>query len=235
MALIQFVQNYEDLSTDRGYQFRFHCDKCGNGHITRFQTSTLGMAESALRAAGDLFGGFLGRAGQGAYEIQRAVGGKAHDDALTEAVAEGKQHFHQCGRCGHWVCPEVCWNGRANLCNGCAPNFDQELAAAQADAKVAAARQQMYDRARQESYAANVDMSAGAVLAAPSPPGASASFAGAAVASGAARCSGCGGALGSAKFCPECGTPRAPAGCTSCHAPLPVGTKFCGECGTKVV
>jgi len=29
MALIQFVQNYQDLSTDRGFQFKFHCDKCG--------------------------------------------------------------------------------------------------------------------------------------------------------------------------------------------------------------
>ena len=46
MALIQFVQNYQDLSTDRGFQFKFHCDKCGNGYMTRFQTSTFGVAAS---------------------------------------------------------------------------------------------------------------------------------------------------------------------------------------------
>lgn len=31
MALIQFVWNYDDLSTDKGYQVEFHCDKGGNG------------------------------------------------------------------------------------------------------------------------------------------------------------------------------------------------------------
>jgi len=33
MAMIKFTANYEDLSTDRGYQFKFLCDKCGNGYI----------------------------------------------------------------------------------------------------------------------------------------------------------------------------------------------------------
>ena len=27
MPLIQFTENYEDLSTDRGYQFKFLCDR----------------------------------------------------------------------------------------------------------------------------------------------------------------------------------------------------------------
>jgi hypothetical protein len=31
MALIQFTRNYQDLSTDQGYQFEFSCDRCGNG------------------------------------------------------------------------------------------------------------------------------------------------------------------------------------------------------------
>ncbi len=236
MALIEFVRNYEDLSTDRGYQFKFHCDKCGNGHMTRFQVSTLGMAESALRAAGDLFGGFLGRAGQGAYEIQRAVGGKAHDDALQEAVGEGKQHFHQCGRCGRWVCPEVCWNDAANLCNGCAPNLEREMASAAAEAKVDAARQQLQQRAQQVDYAGGIDMSAGAVLRAPNSPAAPLTTPTAPIgASGGPHCGGCGTAIGSAKFCPECGQHRPASGCPSCHAAVPPGTKFCGECGTKVV
>lgn len=29
MASIWFAGNYEDLSTDRGYRFKFRCDKCG--------------------------------------------------------------------------------------------------------------------------------------------------------------------------------------------------------------
>ncbi|HEX2639330.1 MAG TPA: hypothetical protein VHL50_02110, partial [Pyrinomonadaceae bacterium] len=95
--MIQFVSNYEDLSTDKGYQFKFHCDKCGNGYMSRFQTSTLGVANSLLNAASNLLGWGYG-AGNSAYEIQRAVGGPAHDSAIKAAVEEGKQHFHQCSR-----------------------------------------------------------------------------------------------------------------------------------------
>ena len=84
MALIRFTANYDDLSTDRGYQFRFHCDKCSNGFMTRFQTSVTGVAGDLLRAAGNIFGGILSSAGNSAYDIQRAVGGKAHDDAFAD-------------------------------------------------------------------------------------------------------------------------------------------------------
>src|ERR1700731_1275829 len=108
MGLIQFVQNYQDLSPDKGFQFKFHCDKCGNGYMTHFQASALGIAESALQVAGNLFGGIFNAASNSAYEVQRAVGGRAHDAALEEAVREGKENFHQCTRCGNWVCPEVC-------------------------------------------------------------------------------------------------------------------------------
>jgi hypothetical protein len=69
MALIKFVRNYDDLSTERGYQFKFHCDKCGNGYMSTFETSTIGTAGSLLRAAGDLFGGWASSAGNSAYEI----------------------------------------------------------------------------------------------------------------------------------------------------------------------
>jgi hypothetical protein len=42
MALIPFVQNFDDLSTDQGFQFKFHCDKCGNGYMSSFQGSSAG-------------------------------------------------------------------------------------------------------------------------------------------------------------------------------------------------
>ena len=132
MGIIQFVNNYDDLSTDKGYQFKFYCDKCGNGYMSRFQPSATGTAGSLLRAAGSLFGGWASSAGDSAYEIQRTVGGKAHDSALAKAVEEGKQHFHQCSRCGKWVCPEVCWNAAAGQCEECAPDYQEELASAHA-------------------------------------------------------------------------------------------------------
>src|SRR3954466_6552478 len=96
--MIQFVSNYDDLSTDKGYQFKFHCDKCGNGFMSRFQPSVTGTASSFLRAAGSLFGGWASSAGDSAYEIQRAVGGKGHDAALQKAVEEGKEHYNQRSR-----------------------------------------------------------------------------------------------------------------------------------------
>jgi hypothetical protein len=221
MGLIQFVQNYQDLSTDRGFQFKFHCDKCGNGHMTRFQPSALGMAGSALKIAGDLFGGIFNTAGNTTYEIQRAVGGKAHDSALEEAIKEGKEHFHQCTRCGHWVCPDVCWNAQAGLCEGCAPNFQEEFAASHAEAKVRAAREQLHDKARATDFVGNVDMAEGSVAKAPGP----------VTAASEGKCTGCGAAVGEAKFCPQCGTPRRAGGCPGCGAAIQPNTKFCGECG----
>ena len=41
--MIQFVANYDDLSTDKGWQFRFHCDKCGNGHMSAYEASVVGV------------------------------------------------------------------------------------------------------------------------------------------------------------------------------------------------
>ena len=229
MAMIQFVNNYEDLSTDRGYQFKFYCDKCGNGYMSRFQTSTVGTAGSLLRAAGGIFGGWLSSAGNSAYEVQRAVGGKAHDEALQKAVEEGKQHFHQCSRCGRWVCPEVCWNASAGQCEECAPDYNEELASSHARAKADAAREQLHEKARATDFVSEIDMSAGSTLkspAAPAPPKASAT----------SRCLSCGHEVGKAKFCPECGTPakRARPTCSSCGHEPEGSPKLCPECGTKI-
>jgi len=227
LALISFVANYDDLSTDRGYQFRFRCDKCGNGHMTQFQTSTLGMAQSLLNVAGSLFGG-MGSMGNAAYEVQRAVGGKAHDAALAEAVEKARPAFRQCTRCGKWVCAEVCWNERAQQCEDCAPDFQEHLAANQAQAKVDAARQQMYDLAQKTNYTAGVDMSAGSQMGGPT----------AATNLQAAKitCGGCGAALGAAaKFCGECGQAVAAAGPKACaKCGCMTESKFCPECGNKM-
>ena len=50
MGLIALTSNVTDHSNDNGFQFEFHCDKCGNGYMTSFQPSKVGMA-----------GGFLAR------------------------------------------------------------------------------------------------------------------------------------------------------------------------------
>src|SRR6202035_1682419 len=179
MATIEFTGNYQDLSTDKGYQFKFFCEKCGNGYMSTFKTSTLGMAASAIEVAGNLFGGIFGRAASGAYEVQRAVGGPAHDAALHEAVEEIRPLFKQCTRCGHWVCEPVCFNKKAGLCETCAPDLEQETAAAQAEA----ARDQVFEKAHDVDWTKGRDLSV----------------------VGGAICKSCGAKLQGGKFCPECG------------------------------
>jgi len=209
MALIQFVENYDDLSTDRGFQFKFYCEKCGNGYMSSFQSSKLGMAASAAQVASSLFGGLFGRAADTAYEIQRAIGGPAHDAALREAVAEIKPLFKQCTRCGRWVCEPICFNKKAQLCEWCAPDLDEEIASAQAEA----AKEQVFEKARTVDWTRDrsVETVTGAV------------------------CRSCGAKTGGAKFCPECGTPTGPAKrkCGSCNAEVEGSPKFCPECGGR--
>jgi hypothetical protein len=42
MSLIQFTRNFTDHSTDKGYQFEFFCDRCGNGFTSEFKAPGAG-------------------------------------------------------------------------------------------------------------------------------------------------------------------------------------------------
>ncbi|HWN44623.1 MAG TPA: zinc ribbon domain-containing protein [Thermoanaerobaculia bacterium] len=208
MATVEFTGNYEDLSTDRGYQFKFYCEKCGNGYMSTFKASKMGMAASAAQVAGNLLGGLFGKAADTAYEIQRAVGGPAHDAALREATAEIRPMFKQCTRCGQYVCGPICFNNKAQLCERCAPDMDEEIAAAQAEA----AREQAVEKAREVNWMKDRDL--GTVRG--------------------VSCASCGAKVGTAKFCPECGTPTfAKRRCGDCGHEVEGSPKFCPECGSK--
>jgi Double zinc ribbon len=208
MSRIEFTGNYEDLSTDRGYQFKFYCEKCHNGYMSSFKASKLGMAASAAQVAGNLFGGLFGRAADSAYEIQRAIGGPAHDAALREAVEEIRPLFKQCTRCGQYVCEPVCFNTKAGLCESCAPDMDEEIAAAQAEA----AKQQAFEKAQSVDWMKGRDL--GRVTG--------------------AVCGACGAKTAGAKFCPECGTPTVQKkSCGSCGHEVEGSPRFCPECGQK--
>ncbi|HEY8210350.1 MAG TPA: zinc-ribbon domain-containing protein [Myxococcaceae bacterium] len=208
MTLIQFTRNYSDHSNDKGYQFEFFCDKCGNGFRSSFNASTLGMAASVLQAASSVFGGFLRGAARGAGAVQDALRGEGWDSAFNEAVTEAKPKFRQCTRCGKWVCPEVCWNEKRSLCESCAPDLAEEAASIQAHVAV----EQIGQKMRQADQVGEVDVKAHAV----------------------ASCPHCRARVEAGqKFCPECGKPVAAqaAHCTQCGTQLPGTAKFCPGCG----
>jgi len=207
MAHIEFTDNYQDLSTDTGYQFKFICKGCG--YMSSWKASSLGVAGGLLRGAGDLLGGIFGRASSSAYDIQRAVGGSAHDAALKEAVEEIRPLFLQCKRCGQWVCRDICWNAERSLCKECAPILQREIAAKQASIAVEQADQKI----REQDLLEGVDLKATAAVLCPK----------------------CGAEAQGGKFCPECGAPLVPrTECPKCGAKLAAGAKFCAECGTRI-
>jgi hypothetical protein len=204
--VIEFTRNHDDLSTEKGFRFEFYCDKCGNGFVSDCIVDKLGVAGSLLSAAGSLFGGVLNDASRGAYHVNKAVGGKAHDDAMRRAVEEMKPKFRHCSRCGKWVRPQACWNERKSLCEDCAPDLGEELAAAQAQV----ARDQVWEKARGADFVAEVDVTR----------------------EGVGVRAFCGARTGTAKFCPQCGKPVAPkVRCSGCGAEMDAGVKFCPECG----
>lgn len=206
MANIPFTNNYQDLSSQRGFQFKFLCGKCSNGYMSTFQSNKLGTAAAAAAAAASLFGGIFGRAAQTADSLQAMAAGPQHDAALDAAVREISPLFKQCTRCGHWVCEPVCWNKKAGLCESCAPDLDEEVAAAQAHA----GREQAMAKAR------SVDLLGQRDLAQVS----------------AAVCPKCGAKTQGGKFCPECGAATAPKRkCTHCGVEADGTPKFCPECG----
>jgi len=206
MASQPFTRNYTDHSNDTGFQFEFFCDKCGNGFMSQFAANKLGMATSLLRAAGSLFGGALGQAAYAGDHLKDMARGKARDEAWATAVAEAKQHFKQCTRCGKWVCPEVCWNEARSLCEECAPDLGEEAASAQAQAAV----EQVREKARSVDQVADIDMKQQQLAACPH----------------------CGARVQAGKFCPECGKPlSSKVACVKCGTQFT--GKFCPECGTR--
>ncbi len=204
--LIEFTRSWDDLSTDKGYQFKFYCDKCHSGYMSEFVTSKLGMLSTGLNVFGGLFGSRAGNAQNAGYEIQRSVGGKAHDGALKDAVESVKPHFQKCSRCGIWVCRESCWNETRGLCENCAPDVEEEISAAQA----AATTEQIHAKVREQDLTAHLNLTTPTTV----------------------KCAACGAEVGGGKFCPSCGQAlNAKTECPRCGAQAAPGAKFCAECG----
>lgn len=210
---IEFVNNYSDNCTDKGFQFEFSCNRCGTGYRTRFKPYAMGKVATALDTASSLFGGAFYRAANVSHQVQSAGWEKAHDEAFVEAIKELRPDFVQCPRCSTWVCRKSCWNTKKGLCKECAPDLGVEMAAAQASKSVeevwAHAKMAEEDKKLTES-----DWREGI----------------------RACCPECEAPLATnAKFCPECGAKlKVNKHCSNCGVKLEAKAKFCSECGDKV-
>lgn len=211
---IEFVRNVSDLSTDKGFQFEFHCDRCGNGIRTPFKPSASGMASSVMDAASSLLGGVFSRAADMTERARSATWEQASDKAYRAAVEEIKPQFFQCPRCSSWVCRKACVNEAKGLCKNCAPDLGVEMSKAQADRAVeeihAHSKMANEDREMLKESAWRERV--------------------------VASCPKCGAPQEkNAKFCGECGAKlNQDKHCTECGATLKADAKFCGECGKKL-
>lgn len=197
----KFVHNYNDLSTERGFQFEFHCDRCGTGYQTSFQASATGLASEVLDTAGSLLGGLFSRAATVGDRVHSVAWERARDAAFQKAAEEVKPNFIQCPKCVRWVCRESCWNAARGLCKECAPDLGVEQAAAESDVDVQEVRTQ-----------AQTAKTRAAQASCPS--------CGAAVSAGGKFCPECGAPLSAEKHCTECGAkmPATAKFCPSCGA-----------------
>ncbi|NMB57868.1 MAG: zinc ribbon domain-containing protein, partial [Chloroflexi bacterium] len=96
--LIEFSRNYNDLSTDTGFQFEFICDRCGSGYKTPFQASATGTITGALNTASNIFGGIFNSVANISEQVRSASWQQARDAAFESAVRQIKPSFVQCPR-----------------------------------------------------------------------------------------------------------------------------------------
>lgn len=116
MSAKKLTANCEDLSTERGFQFRFRCDVCGRGYVSHLQTYTARLVPDVPHTSGGLFGAIWGHAGESSQGSHH----HAHDEAFAMAVAEARANFAHCTGCGKWVCTQRCWHTAAGFCKDCA-------------------------------------------------------------------------------------------------------------------
>ncbi len=220
--LHSFTRNYNELSTDAGFQFEFYCDCCGNGFKSTFQESSTYQKKKKT----ERFGGFsatLGGLMRGVgsdlgYALERGsnyVGDrydgqspqwrKEQEQAFDAAQEEVRPMFRKCPSCNKWVCAD-CWNEEEGLCTECAPREASYVA-----------------KARNEAMRRNIDEAAETATVWQGK-----------IENRTTVCPNCGKPAGTGKFCNECGAPLGTQRCPNCGAQVALGLKFCGECGTKM-
>lgn len=252
--LTSFTRNYEDNSTEAGFQFTFYCDICNDGFRSSFIESEtykkgklLGGIGRGAGVLGSLLGGSVGRLGYGTdravdilnerFEGRSPQWQKEHESAFERAKNEAARYFHKCPSCNDYVC-DHCFNEEEGMCTNCAPRQEIYVAKAKAEAM----------KRNIEEAAATATVWKGKIE------------------SKTTLCPTCGKPAGKGKFCNNCGTSMelkkcpvcsamnaqtvrfcnncgsnlskvnqaADGRCSGCGASNPPGTRFCGECGNKL-
>ena len=220
--LHSFTRNYNDRSTEAGFQFEFYCDCCGNGFLSTFRpSSTYDQRQKSQRLGrfASTFGSLLGgKASDLGWAVERGsdlVGDRFNDQSpewrkeyetsFDEAQAEVRSQFTRCPSCNKWVCPS-CWNEEDGLCIDCAPREASYVA-----------------QARNKAMQRNIDEAAETATVWQGK-----------IETRTTVCPKCGKPAGSGKFCNYCGSPIGTNRCPNCGAEVALGLKFCGECGSPM-
>jgi hypothetical protein len=249
-----FTRNYEDNSTDAGFEFTFYCDNCNDGYKSSFIESSTYKKKGLMRGLGEgasilgsLVGGRMGNLGYGAdrasdvlserFEGKSPEWMKEHEKAFEHCQNEAKQHFHRDPNCNKYVCDQ-CWNEDEGLCVACAPR--QEVYVAQARAE--AMKRNINDAGRSATVWQGQIESKTTICPSCGKPAGTGKF-----------CNNCGASMDliecpkcgaknaqTVHFCNNCGenlqaaTAVANGHCSACGADNPPGTNFCGGCGNKL-
>lgn len=217
-----FTRNYEDNSTEAGFQFTFYCDLCQDGFKTSFIESETHKKGSFLRgisggarAVGNLFGSKASNLGwsisRGGDVLSERFNGmspewhKEHDAAFERAQNEARQHFNRCNNCRQWVC-DVDFNEDEGLCVECAPRVNVKVAKAKSD-RVMDEIQEMAEKGK--FFMGKIE-------------------------SKTIICPTCNKPSGEGKFCNNCGANLSLNICPACKAQVANGVRFCGSCGQKM-
>lgn len=204
-----FTRNFEDQSTEQGFQFTFKCDICGDGYKSTFVGSKASQRRGLFNKVSQ-FGTMVNRnawaAGAlGGQAYQTPEWQKEREAAFQQASNEAMSHFHRCPRCHKYVC-DADWNEEAGgLCSDDAPQLASEVGAARAQAT----KDKVWEQAK--ATVATPDLTVQQTV-----------------------CPTCGKTTGAGKFCNNCGAPLGMKKCSQCGAENNPSVSFCGNCGSKL-
>ena len=246
-----FTRNYQDNSSDAGFQFTFLCDVCNDGYKSAFIESKTYKKNKGSKLFGQgvgLVGNFFsGKAGtafntaerggdiiSGRFEGQSPEWRREYEAAFIQAQEAAKPHFKRCPSCFKYVCAS-CWNADEGLCISCAPRQNVLVATAKSEAM----KRNIGEAAASATVWKGTIESKITICPSCGQPSGVGKF-----------CNTCGASLDLAA-CPRCGAKNAPSvrycnncgdnlqittpgKCKDCGFENPVGTKFCGDCGKKL-